>query len=221
MSDEPQVPIRRKVYGARNFAEGAMACPGCHVILAEAPKECPRCGFSGHVAVAKFPFAAPPLEVFIDPVGYLSEDARAKIEKSLFSLKKRFPQVSLSICIIDLVAESDPREFGFWMFNASKVRNEQEKVDRPWTILLLIDDQNGRASVTPGYAIEPFLNDEDWDSLLWMERKHFFAKDYELGVLRFIDGAMQILKEGAARSLRRTRKRSSRVDNGSREGGRR
>lgn len=197
-----------------------MACPGCHIILPEAFEECPRCRFSGHVAVEKFPFAAPPLEVFIDPVGYLSEDARGKIDKALGSLKKRYPQVCLSICIIDLAEETDPREFGFWMFNASKVRNEQEKASRPWTILLLIDDQNGRASVTPGYAIEPFLNDEDWEDLLWMERKHFFAKDYELGVLRFIDGALQILKEGAARSLRRTRKKSFREGDEIREGGR-
>jgi len=209
MSEEPQASTRSKVYRARNFSESAMACPSCHGLLSEAVDECPRCGYSGHAAVAKFPFVAPPLDHFIDPVGYLSEGARGKIDKALESLKQRFPQVSLSVCIIDLVEDTDPREFGFWMFNASQVRDEQEKASRPWTILLMIDDQNGRASVTPGYAIEPFLNEEDWESLLRMERKHFFAKDYETGVLRFIDGAGQILKEGAARVLRRTRKKSS------------
>ncbi|MEJ6579377.1 MAG: TPM domain-containing protein [Akkermansiaceae bacterium] len=220
MSEESQAPSRRKIDSARNFAESAMACPGCHGILTEAANACPGCGYSGHEAVARFPFAAPPIERFIDPVGYLSEEARRKIDKSLAALKKRFPQVCLSICIIDLVAETDPREFGFWMFNASKVRDELEAASRPWTILLIIDDQNARASITPGYAIEPFLDEEGWESLLRMERKHFFAKDYETGVLRFIEGAAQILKEGAARVLRRTRKKSAHKNDSNPEGGR-
>jgi len=220
MSKESQARSRRKVYGAQMFAQSAMACPGCHGILSEAFDDCPRCGYSGRTAVAKFPFAAPPIERFIDPVGYLSGDARQKIDKALGLLKRRFPQVCLSICIIDLVEETDPREFGFWMFNASEVRDEEDEKNRPWTILLIIDDQNGRVSVTPGYAIEPFLNEESWESLLRMERKHFYEKDYEVAVLRFIDGASQILKVGAARALHRIRKRSSRSDERNRKGGR-
>ena len=217
MSEDPQALPRRKIYDARNFAESSMACPGCHGLLSRPPDECPRCGYSGHVAMARFPYAAPAMERFIDPVGYLSEDGRDKIDRSLAVLKRKFPQVSFSICIVDLVEETDPREFGFWMFNASKVRDEHEKVSRPWTILLLIDDQNGRASVTPGYAIEPFLDDEDWGIVLEMERDYFFEKDYETGVLRFLEGAGRILKEGAARARRGMRKKSSYRDG--REGG--
>ena len=219
MSDEVQASSRRKVYSARSFAKSAMACLGCSSILSEPSDHCPRCEYSGHETVAKFPFAAPPIERYIDPVGYLYEGARKKIDKALVGLKKKFPQVELSICIIDLIEETDPREFGFWLFNASKVRDEAEAAIRPWTILLLIDDQNGRASITPGYAIEPFLDDEKWESLLRMERKHFFAKDYEKGVLRFIEGASLILTEGALRSVRRLRKKSTRKSHQEEEGG--
>lgn len=210
MFEDPQAPFRRKVLRARNFAEGAMVCPGCHSAISEPVEVCPRCGFSGRTAVEKFAFEAPAIERYMDPVGFLPEEARDKIDRALEELQADFPQIRICFCIIDLLPETDPREFGFWMFNASKVKSEAEAARRPWTIVLTIDDRNGRATVTTGYAIEPFVSDDAWEWVLKLERKHFLEKDYETGVLKFIEGADQLLSEGAAKAdkkLSRMRKK--------------
>lgn len=199
MREDPKALFRRKVFQARKFAESSMVCPGCHIAIPEPVDECPRCGFSGRGVVEKFAFEAPDLDRYIDPVGFLAEESREKIDRVLDELEEDFPQIRVSICIIDLLPDTDPREFGFWMFNASKVRNEAEAARRPWTILLTIDDRNARASVTVGYAIEPFVKDDAWEWMLRMDRKLFLEKDYEAGVLKFVEGVDQVLAEGAVR----------------------
>ena len=190
----------QKVYRAQSFAKSAMACPGCHTTLRDPVDQCPYCGFTGQDSMAHFPFAAPAITRFIDPSGHFTEGDRDKVGMILEDLAKKFPQPRICFCIIDLIEEADPREFGFWLLNASPVDDPQEARLRPWTILLVIDDANGRASVTPGYAIEPFLSDEDWISLLRRERESFLARDYLAAATKFLEGAEVILADGAART---------------------
>ena len=219
MSKDPKSVPRRELLSARTFALSAMACPGCHATLADPVEQCPWCGYVGRDSLARFPFAAPAMERYIDPMGYLQAGARKRIDQSLTSLRAKFPQVEISICIVDLELQTDPREFGFWMFNASKVRDDAEAAKRPWTILLLIDDKNGRASVTSGYAIEPFIDEDDFEVILRLERDHFLEKDYEKGVLKFIEEVTDTLREGARRFLKLGRKKSSRVRDSHHKGG--
>ncbi len=194
---------RRKIYRAGSFAVSAMACPGCRAIVAESVDQCPQCGYSGHSAVEKFPFAAPALERYLDPNEHFSGADREVIDRSLDDLAKRFPQPRFCFCVVDLEEETDPREFGFWMLNASPVSGPDEEKLRPWTILLVIDNANGRASITSGYAIEPFLNEEGWAALLLQERQFFSSRNYGAAVLKFVDGAIGVLSEGAERTERK------------------
>lgn len=200
-------PSYRKGDRARNLAVGRMVCPGCAATLTVPVDECARCGFSGHTAVANFPYAAPALDRCIDPKHHLTDGTLLKIAESSGDLEERFPQVRISTCLIDLVPEANLREFGFWLMNASSIRDQSEAENRPWTILLVIDDANGRASVTSGYAIEPFLEEGDLESLLRSESRHFIAKDYGSVILRFIDGVLEILD---ARALQIDRRRERR-----------
>jgi len=121
MSEEREQAPKRSIYPAKNFARSAMACPGCHATLAAPADECPRCGYSGHHAVSRFPFKAPAMERFIDPQGHFEENDRKKLNKSLADLAKSFPQPRICFCIVDLPEVIDPREFGFWLMNASAV----------------------------------------------------------------------------------------------------
>ena len=211
MSEESEHSEKRKIYHAKSFARSAMACPGCHATLAVPVDECPRCGYTGHHAVSRFPFKAPVIERFIDPQGHLEESDRTKIDKSLSDLAKGFPQPRICFCIVDLPEVIDPREFGFWMMNASEVDGPEEEKLRPWTILLVIDDINGRVSVTSGYAIEPFLDEEEWAALIRKEREFFFARHYGSAALKFIMGAKAILTRSAQRI---EKKLSSKNDKG-------
>jgi hypothetical protein len=203
MSKRRDESERRKKYRAGSFAISAMTCPGCRAIIEEPVENCPRCGYSGHSVVKKFPFAAPTIERYIDPNGHFGPADRELIDEALSELATRFPQVRFSFCVIDLEQETDPREFGFWMLNASPVNDPGEEKLRPWTILLLIDGANDRVSVTSGYAIEPFLNEERWVALLQFSGRLFLRRDYGAAVLNFVEGAVGVLSEGAERTERR------------------
>lgn len=194
---------RRKVYQAGHFAVSAFSCPGCRAVVADSVEQCPKCGYSGNLVLEKFPFQAPEMARYIDPDEHLSSADREVIDRSLNDLAKRFPQPRFCFCLVDLEPETDPREFGFWLFNASPVDGPDEEKLRPWTILLVIDNANGRASITSGYEIEPFLDEDRWTALLRQEGQFFLSRSYGSAVLRFVDGAIGVLSEGAERTERK------------------
>lgn len=216
MSAEQAERHGRKVYRAKSFAVSALTCPSCHGILVEAAVECPRCGYDGRAAVARFPFEAPLLERWIDPRGFVGEREQRKVNKALDRLTERFPQVRVCFCLVELARETDLREFGFWMLNASPVPDAEEAKRRPWTVLLLLDEANVRASVTAGYAVEPFLSDEDLVAVLFRSRRAFLGRDFETGLVGFVEGLSKVLDDGADRAeqklARSRRKRKKRTD---------
>lgn len=192
---------------ADRFAMNVMFCPGCRAALQEPAETCPACGYSGGKAVKKFPFEAPEFERFIDPGHHLGNDSRREIDAALESLAERFPQPRFCFCVVELAQKTDPREFGFWLMNASPVRGPVEERLRPWTVLLLIDHAHCRVSVTSGYAIEPFLNEDSWKSLLQLEARSFLEGDYGGAILRFVNGASAVLSEAAVRVSEGLRKK--------------
>ena len=210
MSREGSNRQKKRSYRAGSFAKSALACPSCQLNFEEDVETCPRCGFNGTVCVAKYPFAAPPMALFVDPAGYLTEGDRAAAGRRCKSVQKMFPQVRFSFCLVDLDEGVDLREFGFWMFNASPVTDEKEAEDRPWTILFLIDPGRGEASVTSGYAIEPYLRDEKWNMILRDQRRHFFARDFKKGLSGTLDGLDRMLWESAKRVMKKTKNRRRR-----------
>lgn len=203
MSKRKDESGRRRKYRASSFAIGAMTCPGCLAIIDEPAENCLHCGYSGYSVVKKFPFDAPTIERYVDPGEHFGPIDQERIDGSIEVLAKRFPQVRFCFCVIDLDLETDLREFGFWMLNASPIDNLREEKFRPWTILLLIDSANSRVSVTSGYAIEPFLNEERWLELLQYSGNLFVRRDYGAAVLNFVEGSVGVLSEGAERVERR------------------
>lgn len=200
-----------EIYPAEDFATSSLFCPECHANIKEPVKHCPRCGYSGQSAVKKFPFEAPAISRYMDPDQHLSEADRKTIDGGLKELAKRFSQPRFCFCLVDLDKSTDLREFGFWLLNASPLTSAEEEKLRPWTILVLIDDTNARASITTGYAIEPFLNEDRWASLLLLERSYFLSRSYGAAISKFVDGAIGVLSEGAERTERRLTYR--RMDN--------
>lgn len=187
----------KELYRAITFAKSSIFCPSCFVKIDRVVKTCPRCQFSGAVAVQKYPFSAPMMVRFMDDKDIFDFRARQAISNRLAQLEKKFPQVRICFCALELPEHVDLREFGYWLFNASPVEDSVEVGKRPWTILLLLDHALGRVSVTSGYAIEPFVRDDQWVNCLRIEREYFVKRDYRKAGLRFVSGAERILREGA------------------------
>lgn len=194
--DETEAGI---TYPAERFAVNLTFCPGCRQAVPGSVEQCPKCGYSGADAVEKFPFEAPVIERFMDPDQHLPVEDCQRIDVELAALGESYPQVRFCFCIVDLAEETDPREFGFWLLNASPVRGPVEERLRPWTVLLLVDHAGCRVSITSGYAIEPFLNEESMRAVVRLEERFFREGDYGAAILRFVRGMRNVLLESEKR----------------------
>ncbi|MGE9268018.1 MAG: hypothetical protein ACQKBY_07965 [Verrucomicrobiales bacterium] len=194
---------KRRSYRARDFARSAMSCPSCQVVLNEAREDCPRCGFSGSVAVRRFPYPAPEMEMLIDPGGIFGDEDRAAVERGLERLRRYFPQVRLCFCVMELSREIPIREFAFWFFNASPVRDEEEAARRPWTVLILIDTEGRRVTQVAGYAVEPFLSDAAAVASFRKCRGALFQRRFPEVLVDLAAGVEADLWEGQRRAKRK------------------
>lgn len=186
---------RQKVYAAKRFARGALVCPSCQYVLDDSAAKCPKCGFSGQVAVEKFPFPAPPLASVLDPNGYLSKEETTSVKKKVQKLEKRFPQLRFLNCLVPLGDEIDLREFGFWLFNAGQMKEGDEA--KFFAILFLIDPKGKAVSVSTGYGLDPLVMDTEWVSACEPSRDLFYREKYGAGIESFLDEAFNLLADRA------------------------
>ena len=148
---------------------GPVVCPSCRRECPALDNTCPHCGYTGAACMAKFPFAAPRLEPVLDAAGWLDEKSRDSIARAIRAIQNEFPQVGFWICLVNLDAEIQPAEFGFWMVNACPVEVSEDAIRRLHGALLLVDTANQRLALTLGYRLEQLLApkplDHDLDML--------------------------------------------------------
>ena len=82
--------------------------------------------------------------------------------------------------------------------NACQLQEGQVENDRAWSILLLIDVKRGLVSLTPGYAIEAFIEDSSWENTLRKISEDLAAGDFCSALLDYVKSAEQLLREPAA-----------------------
>ena len=186
---------RKKVYAAKRFARGAMVCPSCQYVLEGSVEKCGKCGFSGQVAVEKFPFAAPPLGPVVDPSNFLSKEEVTLVTKKVAKLQKRLPQVRFLNCLVALGDEVNLREFGFWLLNAGQMKEGEGA--KNFAVLLLIEPKERTISVTVGYGLDPLVMDTDWVKICEQSRDLFYRQKYGEGIEMFLNGAFDLLAERA------------------------
>ncbi|MGJ8725904.1 MAG: TPM domain-containing protein [Roseibacillus sp.] len=186
---------RKKVYAAKRFARGAMVCPSCQYVLEESSEKCGKCGFSGQVAVEKFPFPAPPLAPVVDPSNFLSGAEKSSISKKVAKLQKRLPQVRFLNCLVALGDEVNLREFGFWLLNAGQMKEGEGA--KNFAVLFLIDPKERAMSVTVGYGLDPLVMDTEWVPICEGSRDLLYRQKYGEGIELFLNGAFDLLAERA------------------------
>ena len=184
---------KRKKYPARIFCRATVVCPSCSQRFKEQAEKCPRCGFDAHAAVSKFPYTPPVLDRFMDHAGVTDEKLLSDVTAASDDVIRRFPQVGFYFCIVKTEQTSNLAEFGFWMMNACRLQQGQTEEDRAWSILLLIDVKTGAVTVTPGYAIEAFIEDSGWESLLKDISPQLREEDYREALLGYLQGAENLL----------------------------
>lgn len=175
------------------FFRATVVCPSCLQRFRETADTCQRCGFDAHRAVRQFPYTPPVLVPVIDNAGALSPDWRPELDAALARLSRRFPQVGFHICTVELDDPVKLPEFGFWMMNACRLEPHQQEPDRAWAMLLLLDVKRGLVSLTPGYALEAFIEDSAWEDALRQVSSPLAEGDLRKALLGFFRQAEKLL----------------------------
>jgi hypothetical protein len=196
-----QAPIikQTKSYSAKKFAKGALFCPACRVRLESPEPACPTCGFTGAHTMPMFGKAAPAMTQILDVENVWTAAQRKALEKELAQMRQLFPQIHWCLLSVKLPPQADMRLFGFWFFNVSPVAADEDPDQRAWTILLTIDTEQQQLGLTPGYYIEPFLADDEWEKLLVILRTAWGKADAIAGYRAFFSELKQMLIRASVR----------------------
>lgn len=133
----------------------------------------------------------------MDNAGIADEKLLDDLSRAVDKLISRFPQLGMYFCTVEMDDPTNLAEFGFWMMNACRLQEGQVENDRAWSILLLIDVKRGLLSVTPGYAIEAFVEDSGWEDALKGISEDLAAGDYRSALLDYVKNAELLLRESA------------------------
>ncbi|MBT8043463.1 MAG: TPM domain-containing protein [Verrucomicrobiae bacterium] len=192
-------------FPARMFDRATVVCPSCLQRFKQAEDHCERCGFDAYKTVKSFPFKPPVMERFMDHAGVLDERLVYDLNDAADKFSVRFPQVGLYFCTIEMDDPVSLSEFGFWMMNACQLQEGQKEEDRAWSILLLIDVRRGILSLTPGYAIEAFIEDSSWENALQLISPDLATGDYRAALSKYVKHAEALLRDSAERVKKKVR----------------
>ena len=196
----PKSEVSKRVYSPRMFNRVKVTCPSCLKRYEEVGEKCQHCGFDAPRAAQQFAFDPPVMERFMGDTAVIAqadEKLIGDVGAAVDGLIKKFPQLGLYFCPAELNESVSVSEFGFWMMNACPLQQGQDERDRAWSLLLLMDVKRGLLSLTPGYAIEAFIDDSAWEAALQSMAEHLAAGDYRAALLGFVKDAGQLLRESS------------------------
>ncbi|MGI9240546.1 MAG: zinc ribbon domain-containing protein [Verrucomicrobiales bacterium] len=183
---------------ANQVAIAEALCPSCGHEVADGHRACASCGYGFEFATRLLPYDAPPLRKFIDYEGHLSRDDIKRGQQALDNLRTYFPQITLCTCLAKVPKEVSLSEFGFWFFNQSVPNSPRLTERRLHSILLCIDPGRGAASLTLGYGLDPFVDDESLGQCLAKVRKPLKAKNYGKVISKLCNTLRSVLDRGYA-----------------------
>jgi hypothetical protein len=197
-------------YSYKRFAISSVFCPACFVKLDRDANWCPTCGFTGSKSLDIFGDSPPPLMPFLDVADIWNEKDQQKIKAAVNRFGKRFPQIRWRICAVALGREISMPLFGFWLMNVCPLMDGESAEDREWTVLLLVEANALRASVTTGYRAEVWLSDEMWDKALAETTDHFRRGNPGLAVAEFLKSSQVLFEKAWNRSRKQLSPQSGR-----------
>lgn len=125
------------------------------------------------------------LRKFTDAAGVFRMKEREPMRLVMEQFEAKFPQLFVSVYLGAFEDLTSLRQFGFWMLN--RAAYEDVDLERPNEngILILVDVNGKSASITYGYALNPYLNEDSTFAALSAGHPLFLQSDY-LGALRAV-----------------------------------
>ena len=161
-SPELSANLSKKERFASQLVGELPRCPECAMLLKKRiPARCEYCGFSFGYLKKLFPLdQLPPLETLLDFSNKLESDEKKRILKAISFIQRRYPQIIPKVCLLPLQPNVQVHQMALWMINQCPLPEGEEKQDKEWYALLLIDTSNTRCCLAYGYQAEIFIPDE-------------------------------------------------------------
>lgn len=179
---------------------GSVFCPACGGKLDRESPYCPTCSFTGAKTLDMFGDNPPPLLPLLDVADIWSVKDQRAIKIAVSRFNRRFPQIRWRICGVALGDEVSLPLFGFWLLNVSPLSEGETVDERSWTVLLVVDAQTRRASVTAGYRAEVWLSDDMWEKALAETKEPFRRGDQGLAITSFLKASHALFEKAWYRS---------------------
>lgn len=193
------MPKQPKTYRYAKVASEAPSCPSCGLAFKDVKlTKCLRCQFDLASTDLVFPYEPPAMEPIMDHLNTFSTEQIKGISAEFAKLTKKYPQVSLALCNLNLISSTDPRVFGFWMLNRCPLSQGESSDQRKFTLLLVIDQENQRLSASCGLALEPYLPTSGLSRALDHSYRNWLHEDPVEGATIFAEELQDVFKKSLA-----------------------
>ena len=163
---------------------------------------CPRCGFQLSACSEILGNTAPALDFLLDPGTILPEGTAEQLAPAYKKLQGRFPQVSLTLCFVELNPPLKVNELAFWLMNVAPNPSHE----RAWCIVVVFDVARFEVGLAPGYGIEPFLKPKAWAELLERAALSAHQGDWPTTLKTAIEDMIPLLEEAKRDTIARARR---------------
>ncbi|MDF1714462.1 MAG: TPM domain-containing protein [Akkermansiaceae bacterium] len=169
-----------------------MKCPRCVQKIHPGATSCPHCGFAMEHADEAFGTEDIKLKKFSDVAGVFRMKDREPMRKVLENFETKFPQLFVSIYLSAFEDLNSLRQYGFWMLNRTNYVDVDSQRPNATGILILVDVNAKSASITYGYALMPYLDENSTFAALSAGHPMFLQGDYP-GALRAVIQKLEAL----------------------------
>ncbi len=188
-----------------------MKCPRCVLQIHRGAAECPHCGFTLADADAQFGTSGVPMRRLADAAGMFRSHERRRIQAALDRVAHRFPQLFLSIYTGSGGGMANLRQFGFWLLNHAEFEDLPDGCTNRSGILLVLDPSAKAAAMSFGYALDPYLDQDDTFDCLSRAHAWWLEGRYTEGVLRMVARLEEILRRRSRQARRDPRRFARKV----------
>ena len=157
-------------------------CPRCVQTVHELEDICTHCGFA--LAVPDGMMGADPvlLERVTDAARVLKPGEIPRILAGLDAFETRFPQLFAVVYFGALPAQTNLRQFGFWLLNRAAVNSADFSRPNENGILIVVDTSGRTVAVVAGYLVERYLEESAVMTALQESRSAFGRSDWPAAV---------------------------------------
>lgn len=180
----------------------SMKCPRCVQRMHRSATACPHCGCSMGDLDMLFGSEDVILKKFTDAAGVLRMKERESIRAVMEKFEKRFPQLFFSIYVAAFDEIPNLRQFGFWLLN--RAAYSDVGVERPNEngILLVLDVSGKAAAISFGYAVMPYLDEDNTFDALSVAHPFLIQGEYLKAFKTIIHQAEATLIKGWRKAIR-------------------